>query len=53
MLVYRCANQHSEPASDKRGDKWGTKDTLGDSIGMAAEVAHGSCTDLPPVRKSR
>ena len=25
--------------------------TLGDSIGMAAEVAHGSCTDLPPTRK--
>ena len=25
--------------------------TLGESIGMAAEVAHGSCTDLPPLRK--
>jgi len=25
--------------------------TLGESIGMAAEVAHGSCTDVPPVRK--
>ena len=25
--------------------------TLGDSIGMAAEVAHGSWTDLPPARK--
>ena len=25
--------------------------TLGESIGMAAEVAHGSCTDLTPVRK--
>lgn len=25
--------------------------TLGESIGMAAEVAHGSCTDLPPTRK--
>jgi dihydrolipoamide dehydrogenase len=25
--------------------------TLGESIGMAAEVAHGSCTDLPQVRK--
>ena len=25
--------------------------TLGESIGMAAEGAHGSCTDLPPVRK--
>jgi dihydrolipoamide dehydrogenase len=25
--------------------------TLGESIGMAAEVAHGSCTDLPPQRK--
>ena len=24
---------------------------LGESIGMAAEVAHGSCTDLPPQRK--
>ena len=26
--------------------------TLGESIGMAAEVAHGSCTDLPPAKKS-
>jgi dihydrolipoamide dehydrogenase len=25
--------------------------TLGESIGMAAEVAHGSCTDIPPQRK--
>ncbi len=25
--------------------------TLSESIGMAAEVAHGSCTDLPPVRR--
>jgi dihydrolipoamide dehydrogenase len=25
--------------------------TLGESVGMAAEVAHGSCTDLPPARK--
>ena len=25
--------------------------TLGDSIGMAAVVAHGSCTDLPPSKK--
>jgi len=25
--------------------------TLGETIGMAAEVAHGSCTDIPPVRK--
>jgi len=25
--------------------------TLGESIGMAAEVAHGSCTDLPPLKK--
>ena len=25
--------------------------TLGESIGMAAEIAHGSCTDLPPPRK--
>jgi hypothetical protein len=24
-LVYRCAKQHSEPTSDKRGDKRGTK----------------------------
>ena len=23
--------------------------TLGESIGLAAEVAHGTCTDLPPV----
>ncbi|MGE4370630.1 MAG: dihydrolipoyl dehydrogenase [Burkholderiaceae bacterium] len=27
--------------------------TLGESVGMAAEVAEGSCTDLPPVRKRR
>ncbi|MCM2252424.1 MAG: dihydrolipoyl dehydrogenase [Ramlibacter sp.] len=26
--------------------------TLGESIGMAAEVAHGSCTDLPPPRRA-
>jgi dihydrolipoamide dehydrogenase len=25
--------------------------TLGESIGLAAEVAHGSCTDMPPVRR--
>ena len=25
--------------------------TLGETVGMAAEVAHGSCTDLPPQRK--
>ena len=25
--------------------------TLGESIGMAAEIAHGSCTDVPPPRK--
>jgi len=25
--------------------------TLGESIGMAAEVAHGTCTDIPPQRK--
>ena len=25
--------------------------TLGESIGMAAEVAHGSYTDLPPQKK--
>jgi dihydrolipoamide dehydrogenase len=25
--------------------------TLAESISMAAEVAHGSCTDLQPVRK--
>ncbi len=24
---------------------------LGESIGMAAEVTHGSCTDLPPSNK--
>jgi len=23
---------------------------LGESIGMATEVAHGSCTDLPPAK---
>ncbi|NCT85633.1 MAG: dihydrolipoyl dehydrogenase [Comamonadaceae bacterium] len=27
--------------------------TLGESLGMAAEVAHGSCTDVPPQRKPR
>lgn len=25
--------------------------TLGESIGMAAEVAHGTCTDLPPPKR--
>lgn len=25
--------------------------TLGESIGMAAEIAHGTCTDVPAVRK--
>ena len=25
--------------------------TLGESIGLAAEVAHGTCTDLPPARR--
>jgi dihydrolipoamide dehydrogenase len=25
--------------------------TLGESIGMAVEVANGSCTDLPPSKK--
>jgi dihydrolipoamide dehydrogenase len=25
--------------------------TLGESIGLAAEVAHGSCTDVPPQKK--
>ncbi|MCK2095156.1 dihydrolipoyl dehydrogenase [Thauera aromatica] len=25
--------------------------TLGETVGMAAELAHGSCTDLPPMRK--
>ena len=25
--------------------------TLGETVGMAAEVAHGTCTDIPPPRK--
>ena len=25
--------------------------TLGETIGMAAEVAHGTCTDVPAPRK--
>jgi dihydrolipoamide dehydrogenase len=25
--------------------------TLGESIGMAAEIAHGTCTDVPAARK--
>ena len=25
--------------------------TLGETVGMAAEVAHGTCTDVPPPRK--
>ncbi|MBN8498522.1 dihydrolipoyl dehydrogenase [Accumulibacter sp.] len=25
--------------------------TLGETVGMAAEVAHGSCTDLPPIKR--
>jgi len=27
--------------------------TLGETVGLAAHVAHGSCTDLPPQRKSQ
>ncbi|PKO80121.1 MAG: dihydrolipoyl dehydrogenase [Betaproteobacteria bacterium HGW-Betaproteobacteria-13] len=27
--------------------------TLGETVGMAAEVAHGSCTDVPPARKKQ
>jgi dihydrolipoamide dehydrogenase len=27
--------------------------TLVETIGMAAEVAEGSCTDLPPARKRK
>ena len=27
--------------------------TLGETVGMAAEVAHGSCTDIPPVKKKK
>jgi len=27
--------------------------TLGESVGMAAEVAEGSCTDIPPARKKK
>ena len=27
--------------------------TLGETVGMAAEVAHGSCTDSPPVKKKK
>ena len=27
--------------------------TLGESIGMAAEVANGTCTDLPPQKKAK
>jgi dihydrolipoamide dehydrogenase len=27
-----------------------TYPTLGESIGMAARVTHGSCTDVPPAR---
>ena len=26
--------------------------TLGESVGLAAEAAHGHCTDLPPVKKN-
>lgn len=25
--------------------------TLGESMGLAAEIAHASCTDVPPTRK--
>jgi dihydrolipoamide dehydrogenase len=25
--------------------------TLGESIGMVAEIAYGSCTDVPPARR--
>ncbi len=27
--------------------------TLGESVGMAAETAHGHCTDLPPVKRKK
>jgi pyruvate/2-oxoglutarate dehydrogenase complex dihydrolipoamide dehydrogenase (E3) component len=37
-LPSRCLTIHPHP-------------TLGESIGMAAEIAHGSCTDVPPARK--
>jgi dihydrolipoamide dehydrogenase len=26
--------------------------TLGESLGMAAEIAHGTCTDVPPAKRS-
>ena len=44
----------TEDEAKARGINWQDHPpapTLGESIGMAAEVAHGSCTDLPPARK--
>lgn len=46
----QVANEMSADAVDI-GKTIHTHPTLGESIGMAAEVAHGSCTDMPPGKK--
>jgi dihydrolipoamide dehydrogenase len=38
-------------AGDMIGETIHPHPTLGESIGMAAEIAHGSCTDVPPAKK--
>jgi hypothetical protein len=38
-------------AGRSRGKTIHPHPTLGESIGMAAEIAHCSCPDLPPARK--
>jgi hypothetical protein len=43
FLFEDCAQAHGKDHS--------SAPMLGECIGMAAEVAHGSCTDLPPARK--
>lgn len=42
---------HDSPEAHGHGTTIHTCLALGESIGMAPEVAHGSCTDLPPAKK--
>lgn len=47
----RCNGLNGSPSRGVSAKAIRPHPTLGESIGTAAEVAHGSCTDLPPVRK--
>jgi len=38
-------------AGDMIGETIHPHPTLGESIDLAAEIAHGSCTDVPPSKK--